>query len=167
MKKELFVMFFGLLLSSFVYSQTTDSLMKLGYELQNCSKYSEAVELYNSILTNDANNPNAMYQKALCFMRIHKAKEALEVFLKLIDTQPDFIGGVYGAATACVALKKWDTGMDYINIAIVAEPENAEYYMIRGQIYLKLKEKKRACKDFKKAKKLGSYDAKITMKINC
>ena len=167
MKKVLIIVLVGILSSSLCYSQAIDSLMNEGFKLQNTRKYSDAIEVYSSILDLDSNYCNAIYQKALCFMRTQKADEALELFLKLIDIRPDFIGGVYGAATACVSLKNWNEGMDYINIVIATEPENAEYYLIRGQIYLEMADKKSACKDFKKAKKLGSRDAKIIMKIYC
>ena len=167
MKTKLLILQVTMILSTVSFSQDVDSLLKIGYKLQNSNKYQEAIDLYNQILQNSESDANALYQKALCFMRLHQADKALPVFMKLIDNRPDFIGGAYGAATACVALKKWDKGLDYINIAIEMEKENAEYYLIRGQIYLGLNEKKKACSDFKKAKKLGSFDAKLTLKINC
>ncbi|MDD4746964.1 MAG: CDC27 family protein [Salinivirgaceae bacterium] len=167
MRKALWIVLLVVFSRALCYSQAIDSLMIEGSKLQNIEKYSAAIEVYNSILNLDGNHCNAIYQKALCLMRTQKASEALELYLKLIDIRPDFIGGVYGAATAYVSLKNWNKGMDYINIVITAEPENAEYYIIRGQIYLEMAEKKKACNDFKKAKKLGSLDAKIIMKIHC
>jgi tetratricopeptide (TPR) repeat protein len=156
-----------LLSQTLVFSQDLDSLFKVGFNLQKQDKFSEAIILYQSILNQWTGDPNAMYQKALCHMRLQQSSEALPLFLTLAKNRPDFIGGIYGAATAYVALGKFQEGLEYIDKAIGIEPNNAEYFMIRGRIFIGLGNKKMACADFKKAKKLGSFDAQFSINNYC
>ncbi len=158
---------FLVLIQSVVFSQDLDSLFKVGFELQKKEKYVEAIALYQEILSQWVADPNATYQKALCHMRLKQSSDALPLFLELAGTRPDFIGGIYGAATAYVALGKYQEGLEYIEKAIGIEPDNAEYYLIRGQIYVGLNNTKLACADFKKAKKMGSFDAQFSIQKYC
>ncbi|HPW66109.1 MAG TPA: CDC27 family protein [Salinivirgaceae bacterium] len=147
--------------------QNIDSLMNEGLKLQQQFKYQEAIVLYQKVLDIRPNDANGMYQKALCYMRNNEPQEALTIFLKLTTTRSDFVGGFYGAATAYSSLEKYTKAIEYIEKAMEFEPKNSEYYMVRGQIYANMGDKKSACKDFKMAKKLGNPDAKFSMQKYC
>lgn len=147
--------------------QNVDSLMNAGLKLQQKYKFQEAIAVYQKVLDIRPNDPNGMYQKALCHMRNSEPQEALSIFLRLTGVRPDFVGGFYGAATAYSSLENYPKTVEYIEKAMEFEPKNHEYYMVRGQAYANMGDNKKACKDFKTAKKLGNRHAKFSMQKYC
>ncbi|HOG19796.1 MAG TPA: CDC27 family protein [Salinivirgaceae bacterium] len=147
--------------------QNIDSLMNAGLKLQQQFKFQEAIVVYQKVLDVRPNDPNGMYQKALCHMRNNEPQEALSIFLKLTSLRSDFVGGFYGAATAYSSLENYPKAVEYIEKAMEFEPKNHEYYMVRGQAYANMGDNKKACKDFKTAKKMGNPHAKFSMQKYC
>jgi len=120
-----------------------------------------------SLLQIWVNEPNILYQKALCLIRMNQPDEALANFHQIIALRPCFAGGYYGAATACVAMGQWEQAFDYIEKTIALDSENSEYFLLRGRILIGLNRTKEACKDFKKAKKMGNQDAPFALYNYC
>ncbi len=161
------LLFYGWNSAFVVNAQSYDSLMKVGFDLQVIGKYDEAVKLYDQMLQTWINDPNILYQKALCLMRMSYPDQAVDLFHRITVLRPSFVGGFYGLATAYVALERWLEAYDFIEKTIALEDNNSEYYLLRGRILVGLNRTKEACKDFKRAKKMGSYDAPFLIKTYC
>jgi Flp pilus assembly protein TadD len=63
-------------------------------------------------------------------------------------------------------LKKYDLAVTDFDKALEIDPTNQEAYNNRGWAKLGMDDKKGACKDWKKSKKLGNGEAKIILENN-
>jgi len=90
-QKLILVLF--LIVSTAVFAENTQELMKTAQQLENEGKLLEAIEVYNEILENEPNNVKAERKKMFLQMKLEKAKakESGESFDSLLEKANDYL----------------------------------------------------------------------------
>lgn len=137
------------------YSSLTYSLRSMAYSEIN--KYNEAISDANKALEIDSNNSVAYNSLAISYMGIQNFDKALYNAKKLVEIEPNaenyaILAGAY------YFYGNIQSAFEFIDKAITLNPNNAEMYSIRGQLYQEVGNHSAAQVDFEKAKKLGSEE---------
>lgn len=134
-----------------------------------------AVSAYEATLKLDPNYQEALFQKALIYLKYGDPKQAIRDFNLLIDMGVSFTRGVYfesdaygskGTSLATLAnleskfyyyraqahskLGDYDAALKDFNVSIELDSAS-DYYMGRGLLYQKMKEPQLAINDFRRA----------------
>lgn len=84
---------------------------------------------------------------------------AITEYTKAIEADPEFIDAYYLRGNLLYTQKKYQAALSDADKAISLKPDAPEYHrvllMLRGECYLKIKDKEKACQDFIKASQLG------------
>jgi tetratricopeptide (TPR) repeat protein len=104
------------------------------YKLQ--SKYDEAIRDYETILQLDANNARAYYNMALIYKEYYNKKHDI---------------------------KELNQVKVYVNKALDRDPENADFYRTRAELYSLEKDYTKAIDDYNKIMQLNSQDYRALM----
>ncbi|MEZ4937782.1 MAG: tetratricopeptide repeat protein [Crocinitomicaceae bacterium] len=166
---------FAILLTSVLsIGQNYDDLIKEGRAFLNQKKFDIALSKFE---TAEKLNPKRIEAKygvgvALCQkswltkdnVDCNKALEALKIVEKIDDKYSNLN---FNFSIVYYVLENYDTALEHIQKQIeFGDRTDGDLYYQRGIIYIQLKNEKEACKDFKKAAKLGSQEAAEAAK-NC
>ena len=162
MKTILSAIFF---ISSIVsFSQNFDDLINEGRTLlgqrrydQAFSKFNEAEKLDNKRIEAKYGAAVALSQKCWITKNESDANKAIEA-LKRVEKIDDKFGNLnYNFSIVYFELKKYDLALQHIEKQIEnGDKKDGDLFYQRGLVLVKKDRKKEACKDFKKAEKLGA-----------
>ena len=121
------------------------SEMKLG-------RFDAALECFKKVTREEPNNPDSLYNKALCFMKKGQHKKAIPDLLSLTRDHPIINREVYVSLAMCfVATGDYTTAVRQISRGLLKFPKYVEGYITRGQLYNSQQKWDKAIQDFYKA----------------
>lgn len=160
----LFIIAFG---SLFGHAQSTDSLFNKSMELINQQEFLNAIPLLKKAHDISPDKLNIILQLAFCYTQSDQLEMSADLYQKIVLKRPDYAQAYYMLANILLLQSKYDNALSMSNKAIELISDNADFYLVNGQVLIELGKKKAACRMFKKAKRLGSQEAIITMYKYC
>lgn len=123
-------------LSNLYSTETITSKVEFGKNLITLRKFNEAIAVFDSVLKVDKTNPDALFNKSLCYFRLEEYDSSLASLNLLVKFAPK-ISDVYNLK-GLVEIKKNDTNsaLNDFNKAIELDKKFAEAYLNRAKIYL-------------------------------
>lgn len=110
---------------------------------------------YNTLLQEEPGNNTARLGRALLNQKELKYRESLEDFNKLVSDNPRDVSYLKARATLAVEMNTPDLALLDLEEAAKLAPDDAEIYVMCGEIYLSQKKKREAYVAFEKAIELG------------
>ena len=128
--------------------------------------YEKAIEHYSESINQNPNNLNAYLRRAFCYSATKNYEGAIKDYSKIIENDPTQLNALNSRGSAYNKLEKYDNAMKDFNKIIAIDPNYSEAYNNRGWAKKFTGDKKGACADWKKSKKLGNGEAKIILNNN-
>lgn len=122
--------------------------------MQRCDYKGARID-YNTLLQEEPGNNTARLGRALLNQKELKYREALEDFNRLVSDNPRDISYLKARATLEVEMNTPDLALLDLEEAAKIDPNDAEIYVMCGEIYLSQKKKREAYVAFEKAIELG------------
>lgn len=122
----------------------SQKVLKDAIELFDDEKYEKALDLYNTVPDGDTNYFAVQYEKVLCYIKLEKYENAVELSRKLIKEGTNEISQYNLLGTALDALKKKDEAIQVYDEAISKYPYNSSLLLNKAIVY-------EIAGDFKKA----------------
>ncbi len=163
--KKLFV-FISIIMSLYTFAQTAEDAIKQGDILSNKENYSEAIAKYSEAIDLDKEMSNAYLQRAYAYLRLKDYNNAIKDYTEVIKLNPKNSFAYLSRGSAYNKIKQFNKALTDFDKVLEINPEDQEGYNNRGWAKKGLGDKKGACKDWKKSKKLGNREAKIIYKNN-
>lgn len=110
---------------------------------------------YNTLLQEEPGNNTARLGRALLNQKELKYRESLEDFNRLVSDNPRDVSYLKARATLAVEMNTPDLALLDLEEAAKLAPDDAEIYVMCGEIYLSQKKKREAYVAFEKAIELG------------
>ena len=110
---------------------------------------------YNPFSVEEPGNNTARLGRALLNQKELKYRESLEDFNKLVSDNPRDVSYLKARATLAVEMNTPDLALLDLEEAAKLAPDDAEIYVMCGEIYLSQKKKREAYVAFEKAIELG------------
>jgi tetratricopeptide (TPR) repeat protein len=112
-------------------------------------EHEKSVNLLNTVIANNPQNPDAQFFKAMNQKETGDTSRAVASFQKALDLDPSY----YDAAMQLGLLfanKKDRLALEYFNAALRLQPKSEEVYFARAYFYQLQKEYKKALMDYRK-----------------
>ncbi len=127
-----------------------ESFMELG----NLSAYQGdplALEYFNTALTIRPNSAEALYNKGMFLQAGSKFDEAMNVYRKLMELDPDNFLGYYNAGYLDLTeFQKYDSALFYFDQVLTLQPDYIDAVFNRGVCYEEMGEKEKAIETYRK-----------------
>lgn len=123
------VVLFALLVfpSSLVFADVkTDinGLLQKGLELNNASKYDEAIPYFDQVLEIEPNNTKALILKGAMLGQLNQSQKAISYFDKVLEIDPKNVAALSNKAAALVKLGKIKESIRYSEAALAIDPNH-------------------------------------------
>ena len=116
------------------------------------SDFLSAGQLWSRVLKEEANNPEALLQRATCLMNSNEFKQAIPDLLQLVNENPLYDKKVYIVLAMCFAqLSDFDTAIRQLGKGLLKFPKFFEGFVTRGQLFSQQMKWDKALQDFLKA----------------
>lgn len=132
-----------------------EALLFRAYIYMQRREYKEARMDYNALLQEEPGNTTARLGRALLNQKELRYRDALEDFNRLVSDNPRDASYLKARATLAVEMNTPDLALLDLEEAARLAPEDAEIYVMCGEIYLSQKKKREAYVAFEKAVELG------------
>lgn len=132
-----------------------EALLYRAYIYMQRREYKEARMDYNTLLQEEPGNATARLGRALLNQKEQRHREALEDFNRLVSDHPRDISYLKARANLEVEMNTPDLALLDLEEAAKLNPDDAEIYVMCGEIYLEQKKKREAYVAFEKAISLG------------
>lgn len=104
---------------------------------------------------------------AYCHEDSTNCDKALYNLNKVSNIDPNYKRTYYNLAVCKMVMGNNKGALADLNAAIAKDSTDADYYLNRAAVYLRLNDFSAACKDLNKASNLGSATAKVRMETLC
>jgi Tfp pilus assembly protein PilF len=108
------------------------SLCRMGNELHQQGRHSEALAAYDQSLELNPNYPAALHNRGVVLLALCEPARALQSFEKALSLQPAFAEALYNRAKALMELKRIPEALADNERAIAVRPNYAEAFNNRG-----------------------------------
>ncbi len=157
------------------FSQSYDDLMNEGKALLGQKKYDEAFAKFQEAEKVDGKKIDAKYGQAVALSQkywisknVNDGNKALEALKSVEKIDDKFANLNYNLSIAYHDLGQYDKALQHIEKQIeFGNKKDGDLYYQRGLVLVKKKRTKEACKDFKKALKLGAGGAAQAINDYC
>lgn len=150
--------------------ETAQTYFDLGFELQGNGKHKDAIQMYTMALSLEDDHQNSLLQRAFCYSYLKQYEKAVGDYSTIIKHFPNHVWAYLSRGGAYNKLEEWDKAIaDFNKVLQEMSPqdeEKIEAYNNRGFSKKGKGDQSGACADWKKAKKLGSDEAKLILKNN-
>lgn len=102
-------------------------------ELAEQGRSDEAIQVMNSLIRMDSNNPSVWYNKGIILYRQGKYAEAVNCFAQAADIDPGFTDAFYNKGIALMKLGKYHQAIRAFDAVIKQEPKNQQARTARRQ----------------------------------
>lgn len=153
-------------LSAQSLAQNADSFYNKAEIKSNTGNYQAAIVLYTRAIKVNPKFTRAYYKRAFAHSMLKDYAAAVKDYSAVISKNPKHTWSYISRGSSYNKLKKYDLAVTDFDKALEIDPTNQEAYNNRGWAKLGLDDKKGACKDWKKSKKLGNGEAKIILENN-
>jgi len=130
--------------------------LQAGDKASMAQRWKEAERAFDQAIAADPRLVDAYTGKAFVLTRMKRNKEALETINRAVNIQP-----VSPRALAAKAMflkdqpGRAEEALSLINNALALQPGNGRFYLFRGEIYVKLRNREMAGENFRKACSAG------------
>lgn len=132
-----------------------EALLYRAYIYMRRRSYKEARIDYNTLLQMLPEHRMGRLGLALLDQKEMRYREASEIFNRMLEETPNDISILKARANLELEMELPDMALLDVNNVIRIDPDDAEAYLMKGDIYLVLKKKKDANKAYDKAVSLG------------
>lgn len=150
--------------------ESADEMFDHGYKLQREQKFGEAIQAYTMALSIDDKHENSLLQRAWCYNYKGRYEKAAADYGTIIEMHPEQPYAYLSRGGAYNKLEKWDDAMADFNKVLMelnaGDKEKIEALNNRGFSKKGKGDQAGACADWKRAKKMGSDEAKVILKNN-
>lgn len=141
--------------------------------------YKKAVELYqkgnlfgaivnwNNTLKVNPEDYHSYYDLGYAKNELNMFTYAMKDYDKAIEINPKFYGAIVSRGTLSDENEEYNIAIEYYERAIKLEPENPQAHFNMGNTYFNMKELKKACDLWTKAKELGAEYAQERIDKEC
>lgn len=165
MKQLTLILSFAFLATQCV-GQDADSFYSKAEIKSNTGNYQAAIVLYTRALKIDPRFVKAYYKRGFAHSMLKEYDAAVKDYTMVISKNPKHTWSYISRGSSFNKLKKFNLAMADFDKALEIDPTNQEAYNNRGWAKLGLDDKKGACKDWKKSRKMGNGEAKIILENN-
>ena len=103
-----------------------NDLLQKGLELNNASRYNEAIPYFDKVLEIDPNNMAALSNKGSALLQDHKYNESISYFDKVLKIDPKNVAALSNKAGAFMKLGKYKEAIRYAEEALAIDPEHQQ-----------------------------------------
>ncbi len=125
--------------------------------------YKEAAADFRKVLEFRQNDRDALYEKAVCHLKIGETKNAIEFARKAVKQDPHSVRAWLLICNSLYLSGQREAALTTINEAIRMNPSNAECYLGRARIAQRAGHFERAMRDFNKVIVLGMHTNEVYM----
>jgi tetratricopeptide (TPR) repeat protein len=166
-----FILVFSIVFSTAIFMQApVFAQTQKGIDLFNSWEFQEAEKVLSEALKANPGDVQASYYLGLAVLAQDKHKEALDIFLKVKDSQdkaerqarprvPDEYQIQMALARARLELKQNDEAWKNLEAAKKEHADSSEVYVYRGLYYLNQGNPQKAIKELEKAMSMNENDA--------
>ncbi len=129
--------------------------LKIGIAQYNLEEYDNAIVSFTAVINIEPNNEVAYFYRGTTYKQQNKFVDALADIDKAINLGYKEAQIFITKANAYYGIDDFAEALKSVNIAIATDPINSRAYLLRGVIYMQLKENEKACLDFSKSCSLG------------
>jgi tetratricopeptide (TPR) repeat protein len=144
---------------------TSEELIKQGWELINVESYSEAEKIFDEAILSNSSSPEAWHAKGFALNGLGYEKydanefvearryfeEAIKCFEKAIQLNSSFTYAYLDMADSENKLDNYEKAMELVDKAIEIDPNNADAISVKGTIYSRMGEYDKALELHRKA----------------
>jgi tetratricopeptide (TPR) repeat protein len=151
------------------YYKRTPANQKLFDKAQaatDSKKYSEAVTLFNELLTTDPKDFQALTELGTVYLIEQKAPEAEKAYAKAIEAKPKFFLALMNLGRLRMMQKNFEGAISPLTVAVEVKPSSADANYYLGESYLQIKKGSKAVGYLNEAIKLdpvGKADAHLRL----
>lgn len=140
------------------FEESSISLLTLAKKDLQEGKFSSAAERFSQVF-HKTENPEALYSRAICNIKLNKSKEAIVDLLNVIKENSSFSKSAYLNLVKCFqSTNEVDPAIRYASQALTKFNKFDEALLIRAQLYMAKKNWEKAKIDLKKYLKYNSND---------
>jgi tetratricopeptide (TPR) repeat protein len=152
-------------LVSACYGNTSEELIKQGWDLNQVDSYSEAAEIFDEAILLNSSSPEAWHGKGFALNGIGYEKndanefvearryfeEAIKCFEKAIQLNSSFAYAYLDMADSESCLDNYERSLELVDKAIEIDPNNADAIDVKGIIYDRMGDYDKALEMYRKA----------------
>lgn len=121
-----------------------DSRLSLGFAYQQDEQYDKAIEQYDYVLSAEAGNTAALYNKGVIYMETGQPKLAEETFWDVLEFAPDHALAAKALGEYYVGKEQYKSALVALEPVVEARPELADLQYLTGLCYERLGRKQDA-----------------------
>lgn len=129
--------------------------------------YKGAIEDYTKEIEVDSTNIDNYFCRGIAYYHFKNYNQAITDLNRMLSKEDDNADAFYYRALALMELNFFHKALLDLNKAIELNKTVANYYIKRGEVKIKLKQKQSACNDFSIFKKMGGENAEDILKMHC
>ncbi|MEZ4827604.1 MAG: tetratricopeptide repeat protein [Bacteroidia bacterium] len=130
-------------------------------------QYTEAVSAFTRAIDLHGRRADYFSNRGKAFLRLSDFGQAAEDFSRAIKLDPLQGEFYYLRATARYGSKNYEASLNDYHTAINTDDRVGEYYLGRGECYLALGDRDRACQDIKMAVERHAFNARFQFESLC
>ncbi len=165
--KLLFTLLFCIIFLQKNYAQSAQTLLEQGDELTTQGDYGKALKKYDQAIKIDARFAIAYHQRSQIYYKLNENKKAVADCLRALELNPNLTEVYFNLAIARFYDKDFEKSIADFTNALSVNPKDKEALFWRGMAFLKMNDKKNACKDWKKARQMGYFSATDMINEHC
>ncbi len=165
--KKYFVLFLTFITVLTAFSQDNDTLMDYSMKLIRQQQFAKAIPHLVKYSKNHPDHLNSQLQLAFCYRQTNELEKSIKLYQKIVAQRPEYDRAYYMLANVFMEKGKLDKANELGKKLLEFDNESADYLLINAQILREKGKLKQACKYYKKAKRSGSSEAKLSYKKYC
>jgi tetratricopeptide (TPR) repeat protein len=119
------------------------------------------------IAKSKSDDPELETNLALAYYSLSNIDSALIAINKSIELDATYEPAYLYGGSFCLETEKYAKSLEYLNLALLVNPENANAMFYKGMVLVELKNEKEGCRLLTKAFKAGQDDAAGYLKEHC
>ncbi len=147
--------------------QKHEILLEQGNQFNAEGDYGKALKKYDEAIKINPQFAFAYHQRSQIYYKFNDNKKAIADCVKALQLDPKIFEAYFNLAIARFYDKDYDRAIIDFSTALALNPKDKEAFFWRGMAYLKMNDKKSACKDWKKARVLGYLSATDLIDQHC
>ncbi|MCX8490286.1 MAG: tetratricopeptide repeat protein [Cyclobacteriaceae bacterium] len=119
------------------------------------------------MVRNKLDDPELEVNLALAYYSLSDIDSALIAINKSIELDATYEPAYLYGGSLCLETEKYVKSLEYLNLALLVDPENANAIFYKGMVLVELKQEKEGCQLLARAFKAGQDDAAGYLKEHC
>ena len=135
-----------------------------GIEALDVQDFDAAAQSFKQAIALEPQNLEFQYYLAVCYVRLKRDQEALDMFESLIKKDPElYFKAYFDIASVYSRQGAFQKALNTLELAKQADPNRARVYLEKGYVYKNLKEYDQAVKSFKRAGELDPKESQLAL----